>query len=98
VIHRLFDPVLAGAANHGEGLDWKTSLQELTARLALGVPDYVISSTGPDHLKTFTAQACVQGELFAACQGRNKKEAEQLAAEEAWRAIQARTPEAAPSA
>ncbi|SDJ27604.1 RNAse III [Frankineae bacterium MT45] len=87
VIHMLFDQIVNEAAHHGAGLDWKTSLQELTAQLSLGVPEYVISSSGPDHLKTFTAQASVQGELFDACQGRNKKEAEQSAAEAAWRVL-----------
>jgi ribonuclease-3 len=90
VVHRLFDDLLANAATAGAGLDWKTSLQELTAQHALGVPDYVMSATGPDHAKVFTAQAQVAGELFAASTGNSKKEAEQLAAETAWRAINAR--------
>src|SRR5262249_39405597 len=42
VIHRLFGPVMAQAAGLGAGLDWKTSLQELTAMRGLGVPDYHI--------------------------------------------------------
>jgi ribonuclease-3 len=90
VIHDLFDGALDDAAVAGAGLDWKTSLQELTAELGLGVPEYVMSSAGPDHEKTFTAQAHIAGELFAPSTGRSKKEAEQLAAETAWRAISAR--------
>jgi ribonuclease-3 len=90
VIHDLFDDLLDDAAAAGAGLDWKTSLQELTAELGLGVPEYVMSSAGPDHEKTFTAQAHVAGELFAPSDGRSKKEAEQLAAETAWRTISAR--------
>jgi ribonuclease-3 len=90
VIHTLFDDMLDAVANAGAGLDWKTSLQELTAELGLGVPEYVMSSTGPDHEKTFTAKASVAGEVFAASTGRSKKEAEQLAAETAWRAINER--------
>src|SRR5499425_1038276 len=31
LVHRLFDPVIAHSARLGAGLDWKTSLQELTA-------------------------------------------------------------------
>src|SRR4051812_27750478 len=42
VIHRLFDPMMAEAAGRGAALDWKTSLQELTAGLGLGVPEYRI--------------------------------------------------------
>jgi ribonuclease-3 len=91
VIHRLFDSMLEEVATAGAGLDWKTSLQELTAEHGLGVPEYVMTSTGPDHEKTFTASARVAGEVFASSTGRSKKEAEQLAAETAWRAINART-------
>jgi ribonuclease-3 len=90
VIHRLFDPLMAESAGRGAALDWKTSLQELTAERSLGVPEYVMTAAGPDHEKTFTAQAQVAGELFPASIGSSKKEAEQLAAETAWRAISAR--------
>jgi ribonuclease-3 len=90
VIHELFDPLLEEVAHNGAGLDWKTGLQELTAENGFGVPDYEISSVGPDHAKTFTARASVNGELFPACTGRNKKEAEQAAAESAWRGLSAR--------
>lgn len=98
VIHDLFDDLLDDAASAGAGLDWKTSLQELTAQCGLGVPDYVMSSAGPDHEKTFTAQAEVAGELFAGSTGRSKKLAEQLAAETAWRMIAARHPDSAHTA
>ncbi len=91
VIHELFDPILAEAAHQGAALDWKTSLQELTALMGLGVPDYLIESTGPDHEREFTARAVVAGERFEACLGRNKKEAEQAAAAAAWTALRDRS-------
>lgn len=87
VVHALFDDLMYDAANLGVGLDWKTSLQELTAERGLGVPEYLMSSEGPDHAKTFTARASVAGRTFQACTGPSKKEAEQVAAETAWRAI-----------
>ncbi|MGH3647258.1 MAG: ribonuclease III [Micromonosporaceae bacterium] len=90
VIHKLFDPLMADAAGRGAGLDWKTSLQELTANHGLGVPEYRIEEAGPDHAKTFTARAVVSGERFGAGAGRSKKEAEQRAAELAWRLLTAR--------
>jgi len=90
VIHTLFDDLLDDVATIGAGLDWKTSLQELTAERGLGVPEYLMSSFGPDHEKTFTAQAQVAGELYPASTGSSKKEAEQLAAETAWRTISGR--------
>ncbi|MFD6564939.1 ribonuclease III [Micromonospora profundi] len=87
VIHRLFDPLMAESAGRGAALDWKTSLQELTAALGLGVPEYRIEGTGPDHLKTFTAWVVVAGNRYGGAEGRSKKEAEQRAAEAAWRRL-----------
>ena len=75
----------------GAGLDWKTSLQELSAELGLGVPEYVIEDEGPDHVKTFTAQVRVGEQLYGNGTGRSKKEAEQGAAETAYGEIRAPT-------
>jgi ribonuclease III len=93
VIHKLFDPLMAESAGRGAALDWKTSLQELTATLGLGVPDYRIDEAGPDHAKTFTAWVVVAGERYGGAEGRSKKEAEQRAAEAAWRDLSARAAE-----
>ncbi|MGA8115252.1 MAG: ribonuclease III [Actinocatenispora sp.] len=100
VIHRLFDPLMLDASRRGAGLDWKTSLQELTANQGLGVPEYQVSEDGPDHAKTFTAWAVVATERFGSGTGRSKKEAEQRAAEMAWRQLSERAggPTAAGSA
>ncbi len=89
VVHRLFDPLMEAAAGLGAGLDWKTSLQELSAEHSLGVPEYVIEDDGPDHEKTFTAQVQVGDARYGHGTGRSKKEAEQQAAETAYRAIAA---------
>ncbi|MGA8986994.1 MAG: ribonuclease III [Aeromicrobium sp.] len=89
VIHRVFDPVIAVAAELGAGLDWKTSLQEITAISDLGVPRYVLEGTGPDHNKSFTAEVHVGEQVYGGGTGRSKKEAEQMVAEIAWRAINA---------
>ena len=87
VIHLLFDPLMVDAAGLGAGLDWKTSLQELAAEHSLGVPEYVIADEGPDHEKTFTARVRVADELYGHGTGRSKQEAEQQAAETAYRAL-----------
>ena len=87
LVHRLFDPRMHAAADMGAGLDWKTSLQELAAEHGLGVPEYVIEDEGPDHLKTFTARARLGTSLHGHGTGRSKKEAEQGAAETAYREI-----------
>ncbi|NUR24713.1 MAG: ribonuclease III [Catenulispora sp.] len=87
LVRRLFGPLIATSATLGAGLDWKTSLQELTAVAGIGVPDYRVTETGPDHDKFFEADACVGGIAYGHGSGRSKKEAEQQAAEEAWRKI-----------
>jgi len=93
-VHRLFDDLIDDAARRGAGLDWKTSLQELTAAQILGVPYYEIDESGPDHEKTFTAHVRVGGEVYGRGTGRSKKEAEQQAAEEAWNRIRESAEEA----
>ncbi len=97
LLHRLFDPVIAESVSLGAGLDWKTSLQELTAGGMLGVPEYVVTESGPDHAKTFRATARVAGVAYGTGEGRSKKEAEQQAAEAAWRALTSGTSTAAAS-
>ncbi len=89
LVHRLFDPVIARSARLGAGLDWKTSLQELTAAEELGGPEYLVDESGPDHQKSFRAVAKVGGQVWGEGEGRTKKEAEQQAAEAAWTAISA---------
>jgi len=87
VVHKHFDPLLAEAPLRGAGLDWKTSLQELTASAGLGVPEYRVREEGPDHRKEFTAIVVVNGQGYGNGDGRTKKEAEQKAAEAAWREL-----------
>jgi ribonuclease III len=91
LVHRLFDPVIDRSARLGAGLDWKTSLQELTAVELLGVPEYQVEESGPDHQKSFRAVVKVGGRVLGSGEGRSKKAAEQHAAEAAWNAISAET-------
>lgn len=87
VILRLFAGLLETAPTLGAGLDWKSSLQELTAARGLGAPSYVVTSTGPDHDKEFTATVLVTGIEYGRGVGRTKKEAELKAAAAAWTAL-----------
>jgi ribonuclease-3 len=89
LVHRLFDPVIEAAQGLGAGLDWKTSLQELTALRDLGVPEYRLEDTGPDHAKSFTATVFVGGVAYGVGYGTSKKDAEQEAAATTWQALQA---------
>lgn len=89
VVMTLVGPTLTAAADLGAGLDWKTSLQELTAALGLGAPVYQVTSDGPDHARTFTADAVVAGEVRGSGTGTAKKLAEQRAAALAYTALHA---------
>jgi ribonuclease III len=89
VILRLFRTLLDTAPTLGAGLDWKSSLQELTVSRGLGAPSYVVSSTGPDHDKEFTAAVIVSDAEYGRGVGRTKKEAELKAAAAAWTALAA---------
>ena len=88
VILRLFGALMDTAPTLGAGLDWKTSLQELTAARNLGPPSYLVTSTGPDHDKEFTAVVIVLDTEYGTGVGRSKKEAEQKAAAAAWKALE----------
>ncbi len=83
-VHRMFDPVLARVATLGAGLDWKTSLQEICSLQGISAPVYEVSEAGPDHAKIFTAVVVLDGRRHGPGTGRNKKEAEQQAAEAAF--------------
>ncbi len=87
LIHVIFGRRMAESAELGVGLDWKTSLQELSARLGLGVPEYVSSAHGPDHRREFTSTIKLQSSFFGHGSGRTKKDAEMQAAEAAYREI-----------
>jgi ribonuclease III len=87
LVIRLFADLLDDLALRRESLDYKTSLQELTAAELSLLPSYVLSDVGPDHQKWFTAEVVVGEERLGRGEGRSKKEAEQLAAAQAYRTL-----------
>jgi ribonuclease-3 len=89
VILRLFRSLIETAPTLGAGLDWKSSLQELTAARGMGSPSYLVTATGPDHDKEFTATVVVMNTEYGRGVGRTKKEAELKAAAAAWTALSA---------
>ena len=97
VVDLLFGGLVAAAPSVGAGLDWKTSLQERTAALGLGVPAYRLHESGPDHAKHFTATVILAGEERGSGQGRTKKEAEQKAAALAYESLTVHVGAATPS-
>jgi ribonuclease-3 len=102
LIRRLFSGLLADLATRRASLDYKTSLQELTAAECASLPVYELTEEGPDHEKRFTAVVRIESEAMGRGVGRSKKEAEQAAAQQAYDALQARlavgsaAPEATP--
>jgi len=63
-------------------LDPKTALQEAAQASGRTVSYRTIDSSGPDHAKTFTMEALIDGAAAGRGSGRSKKEAEQAAARE----------------
>ena len=90
LVHHLLDPLMASSATLGAGLDWKTSLQEISAMHAAGPVEYVIEEEGPEHAKTFSARVLVGGTERGRGVGRTKKDAEQQAAAQAWETLRER--------
>ena len=92
VVSVLIHDTLQNAIAKGAGLDGKTALQELLAALGKGVPEYLVTETGPDHDKSFTATALVGGVALAQGEGKSKREAEQLAARGAYETLSVTSP------
>jgi len=88
LVSHLFSPRVDYAATLGAGLDWKTSLQELAAGLGLGVPEYVVAESGPDHDKHFTAYVRLGDCEYQQGEGHSKKHAEQWAARYAYESLE----------
>lgn len=84
LVQSLFAQRLAHLVGSGAALDYKTSLQELSASRHGTLPVYEVTDVGPDHEKTFTATVLVDGTVVGGGQGRSKKQAEQRAAREAY--------------
>ena len=80
LVARLLEPRLDDAVSRLGGLDHKTALQELAARLFETAPSYISRHDGPDHARRFEADVMIVGRLWGTGEGRSKKQAEQAAA------------------
>jgi ribonuclease-3 len=89
VVTAWLGPRIDEAAELGAGLDWKSSLQELTASLGLGVPQYADTSSGPDHDRRYSATVTVGDVGYGPGEASNKRHAEQQAAQQAYEALAA---------
>ena len=84
LVMRLFGERMNEAAAGPGGQDYKTRLQELSARFLDELPHYVVLADGPDHAKHFHATVYLGAEPRGEGDGRSKKQAEQAAARVAW--------------
>lgn len=66
--------------------DYKSRLQEVIQKMYKKTPEYRVNqSWGPEHAKNFEVEARFEGKTLGRGIGKNKKEAEQVAAKEALR-------------
>jgi len=85
IIGRLFSSLLEKIAAKETVYDFKSSLQEYTQQTYKALPEYRLEEEfGPAHDKTFKVVLALSGVVLAEGIGKNKKEAEQSAAKEAF--------------
>jgi ribonuclease III len=90
-IHTRVDAAL-GEGFLDERANFKSALLEFTQSQGNGIPRYtLVKEEGPDHDRTFTIQVLVQNVPLGTGVGKNKKEAEQAAAEQALHALKEET-------
>lgn len=87
MVKRLLADSVEEAIPHLDMFDAKTRIQELCARLSIGVPMYDVEGEGPDHERVFTAVLSVDGQAYGSGNGGTKKAAEQIAAVHAYEAL-----------
>lgn len=90
VVENLLADLLDNVLTRGAGIDWKTTLQELTSQLELPPVRYEVTGEGPDHARIFTAEAFIDDESLGQGSGTSKKNAERLAAEKAVMKLRAK--------
>jgi ribonuclease III len=71
------------------GQDYKSRLQELAARHFDEAPRYETLAEGPDHARRFHVTVAVAGVPRGTGEGRSKKQAEQVAARDAYATLMA---------
>lgn len=81
VLNTLWEPALESGLEALAELDPKSALQERLRQLQLDPGEYcLVSSSGPEHERTFRIEFRVGGKPVASAEGRSKKQAELQAA------------------
>lgn len=87
LVIRLFTPIVQKGQRTYR--DYKTILQQMSQHAFGETPHYtLIREYGPDHDKTFEVRLSITDRIQTAGTGKNKKEAEQRAAEQALRILE----------
>lgn len=87
-VRSFLSPEIASVLQNRHQKDYKTLLQEYCQREFREYPDYrLVKRTGPDHDRMFWIEVSVAGRIYGPGVGKNKKDAEQAAAKEAFEAI-----------
>ena len=85
IIRKLFAPFLETISTGEMDHDFKSLLQEYTQQVYHALPSYrLFNESGPSHDKTFEVALALNGKVLAYGKGKSKKEAEQMAAKEAF--------------
>jgi len=88
LILKLFKEKVDSVISSGDFHDFKSELQERSQLLFGTIPEYrLIKQEGKEHDRTFTVALYVSGEKLSTGCGRNKKQAETVAAREALKRI-----------
>jgi ribonuclease III len=91
LISRLFTPLIE--KGYHTYRDYKTTVQQMSQHIFKETPRYtLIHEYGPDHDKTFEIQLSIADRIQTTGTGKNKKEAEQRAAEQAIRILETLLP------
>ncbi len=92
-ILRVFEEEIQEALQGGPLKNFKMVLQQYAQRNFHLTPTYeTLDQKGPDHRKCFKVQVCVGTRIFQPAWGKNKKEAEQHAAENAMCELENKPP------
>ena len=88
LIENLFRPFITRHFQHQAFVDHKTRLQEVMQQQFGGLPQYdVVDSSGPDHQKQYTVECRFNAQVLGRGEGKSKKKASQLAAEQALKGL-----------
>lgn len=86
-VNHLFNKLIAPyieKGGHGFLDDYKSALQEYVQTDRKSVDYKVTKESGPAHNKTFYVDVIIEGKVFGSGVGKSKKEAEQMAAKDAF--------------